>query len=133
MICAPFYPLAELSTSRALRKKGGSKIDTEALKIYVGTYGARTVFLEGDKLRYRRQGGLAIDLIPISDDTFRLRTPPVSSQRSHSPRESISFCFLRHETNQQSESITGRATTVICVPFQPDAAEHLSLVELRPI
>lgn len=42
---------------------------------YAGSYGLRTVFLDEDRLMYRREGGPAIELKPIEDDLFELVIP----------------------------------------------------------
>ncbi len=44
----------------------------ETLESYVGTYGPRTITLEGGSLFYQRQGRPKIKLIPIADDYFML-------------------------------------------------------------
>ena len=50
--------------------------DASQFEAYVGQYGVRKVFVEGGKLKYQRQGGPAIALNPLGNDTFRMRTPP---------------------------------------------------------
>lgn len=44
----------------------------EALRTYVGTYGPRTITLEGDTLFYRREAQAKRRMAPIGDDTFML-------------------------------------------------------------
>ena len=66
--------LAELRQTRALKQKGS--VDGGAFKDYVGLYGKRTIFIDGGRLKYRREGGPALELKPLADDTFRLGIPP---------------------------------------------------------
>ncbi len=65
--------LAELRAARNVDPAGPS--GAEALKVYAGKYGTRTVFLDDGKLKYQRDGGRALELKPLGNDTFRLATP----------------------------------------------------------
>jgi hypothetical protein len=47
-------------------------VAAEILRSYAGTYGPRTITLEGGSLFYQRQGRPKIKLIPIADDYFML-------------------------------------------------------------
>lgn len=47
-------------------------IDEETLRSYVGTYGPRTISLEGRSLFYQREGRPKMKMIPISDSYFML-------------------------------------------------------------
>jgi hypothetical protein len=47
-------------------------IDEAMLRSYAGTYGPRTITLEGSSLFYQRQGRLKMKMTPIADDCFML-------------------------------------------------------------
>ncbi|MDD8025614.1 MAG: S41 family peptidase [Acidobacteriota bacterium] len=49
-----------------------ASIETEALRSYVGTYGPRTITLEGGSLFYQRQGQAKRKMIPLAEDYFLL-------------------------------------------------------------
>lgn len=65
--------LAEVRATRSLDQAVSD--NTNSLEVYVGQYGNRTIFIEGGKLKYQREGGPALELKPLGDDTFRLNTP----------------------------------------------------------
>jgi hypothetical protein len=45
-------------------------LDPETMRSYTGTYGPRTITLEGDSLFYQREDRPKLKLVPISDDDF---------------------------------------------------------------
>jgi hypothetical protein len=47
-------------------------LSKDDLAPYVGTYGPRSIFLEGEALQYQRQGRPQIALVPMGRDLFRL-------------------------------------------------------------
>lgn len=47
-------------------------IDEATLRSYTGTYGPRTITLEGGSLFYQREGRPRMKMIPIADDYFKL-------------------------------------------------------------
>ncbi len=65
--------LDEVRAAKELKKLGSRS--EQFLKSFVGNYGNRNVFFEAGKLRYQREGGPAVDLIPTGKDRFRLKTP----------------------------------------------------------
>lgn len=49
-----------------------AKLDEAALRSLTGTYGPRTISLEGGSLYYQRTGRAKVRMIPITDDNFML-------------------------------------------------------------
>ncbi len=56
---------------------------------YAGKYGMRSVFVQDGKLMYQRDGGLALELKSLGDDTFELTLP--AGTRTATPLPNVRF------------------------------------------
>lgn len=63
--------------------------EMEPTSEFAGKYGMREVFEQDGKLMYRREGGIALELKPVGEDTFELTLPP--NARSATPLPNVRF------------------------------------------
>jgi retinol-binding protein 3 len=69
------------------RKQEATAASKADLSQYAGTYGERVITLEGDQLRFRRQGGSLINLVQVGNDLFELDIPLPQKPRIKFKRE----------------------------------------------